>query len=88
MFNSKQEFLKQIRLGEDSLLELKEAQLDGYGLVDRDRNSLAGTLTASANRCSGVCLLSLRAKFREVGRVFMRVLRNRMISARGMDPLK
>ena len=66
MFNSKQELLSKIRLGEDSLLELKEVRLDGRRVVDPNRNSVADELAAFANGHGGVCVLGVRDKPREV----------------------
>ena len=65
MFNNKQELLSKIRLGEDSLLELKEVRLDGRRVVDPNRNSLADELAAFANSHGGVCVLGIRDKPRE-----------------------
>ena len=66
MFNSKQELLSKIRLGEDSLLELKEVRLDGRRVADPNRNSLADELAAFANAHGGVCVLGVQDKPREV----------------------
>ena len=66
MFNSKQELLSKIRLGEDSLLELKEVRLDGRRVTDPNRNSLADELAAFANAHGGVCVLGVQDKPREV----------------------
>ena len=64
MFNSKQELLSKIRLGEDSLLELKEVRLDDSRAVDPNRNSVADELAAFANAHGEVCPLGVQDKSR------------------------
>lgn len=66
MFESKSELLEKIRLGEDSLLELKEVRFGGGGkVISPNRESLAQELTAFANSHGGVCVLGLEDATRE-----------------------
>ena len=59
MFDSRKELIDKIRLGEDSLLELKEVRFAG-NRVDAPRpNSLADELAAFANSRGGVCVLGV-----------------------------
>ncbi len=60
MFDSPKELLDKIRLGEDSLLELKEVRFAGERVSGPHRDSLADELAAFANSHSGVCVLASR----------------------------
>ena len=59
MFDSPKELLDKIRLGEDSLLELKEVRFSGERVVGPHRDSLADELAAFANARGGVCILGV-----------------------------
>ena len=66
MFDSVQELLGKIRLGEDSLLELKEVRFAGGRVAAPSRNDLADELAALANSRGGLCVLGVDDKTREV----------------------
>ena len=57
MFDSIESLLKQIRVGEDSILELKDLRYRGKQIVEPHRNSIADELAAMAN--TGACVLVL-----------------------------
>ena len=58
--------MDKIRLGEDSLLELKEVRMSGNRILGPDRNDLADELSAFGNSRGGVCVLGVEDKTREV----------------------
>jgi ATP-dependent DNA helicase RecG len=58
--------LKKIRLGEDSVLELKEVHFSNGRLTAPHRDGLADELAAFANVRGGVCVLGLEDKSREI----------------------
>ncbi len=58
--------LKQIRLGEDSSLELKNLDYKGDKVVGPHRNGMADDLAAMANTASGVFVLGVDDKSREI----------------------
>lgn len=66
MFDNPAELLAKVRLGEDSLLELKEVRVTGGRVSAPHRNSLADELAAFANGKGGVCLLGVEDKSRQV----------------------
>jgi predicted HTH transcriptional regulator len=66
MFDSPKELLDKIRLGEDSLLELKEVRFAGARVSRPHRNSMADELAALANSRGGVCVLGIEDGSREV----------------------
>lgn len=66
MFDSPKELLDKIRLGEDSLLELKEVRFAGERVSGPHRDSLADELAAFANSHSGVCVLGVEDGTREI----------------------
>lgn len=66
MLDSPKELLDKIRLGEDSLLELKEVRVSGGRVRAPHRDSLADELAAFANGKGGVCLLGVEDKSRQV----------------------
>jgi predicted HTH transcriptional regulator len=66
MFDSLKELLDKIRLGEDSLLELKEVRFAGARVSGPHRDSLADELAAFANSHGGVCVLGVEDGTREV----------------------
>ena len=66
MFETTDELLKQIRLGEDSSLELKDMRYKGNQVNDPDRNSMADELAAMANTANGVFVLGVDDNSRTV----------------------
>jgi predicted HTH transcriptional regulator len=66
MFETTDELLKQIRLGEDSSLELKDLRYKGNQVNDPHRNSMADELAAMANTATGVFVLGVDDKSRTV----------------------
>ena len=59
MFDTTDELLRQIRLGEDSSLELKDLRYQGKKVSEPHRNSMADELAAMANAASGVFVLGV-----------------------------
>lgn len=59
MLDSPKELLDKIRLGEDSILELKEVRFSGEKVVGPHRDSLADEVAAFANGRGGVCVLGV-----------------------------
>jgi len=66
MFDSVEEILAKIRLGEDTSLELKAVRLKGERVVAPDRNDLADEIAAMANTHDGVIVLGVNDKTREI----------------------
>lgn len=66
MFESKEELLEKIRLGEDSLIEFKAVRFAGDKIRGPARDDLADELAAFANTGDGVLLLGVDDKTREV----------------------
>lgn len=66
MFDSKQELLDKIRLGEDSVLELKAVTFKGQRVDGPGRSELADELAALANSNGGVLVLGVDDVTREV----------------------
>jgi ATP-dependent DNA helicase RecG len=66
MFETTDELLKQIRLGEDSSLELKDLRYKGNQVNDPHRNSMADELAAMANTANGVFVLGVDDKSKTV----------------------
>lgn len=66
MFDSELELLRQIQLGEDSRLELKEVRFAGQRITGPSRDALADELAAFANAEGGVCVLGVNDNPREV----------------------
>jgi len=66
MFDSNEELLSKIRLGEDSVLELKVIQFRGDKISGPSRNEIADELAGFANSNDGVLLLGVDDKTREV----------------------
>ena len=64
MFDTTEELLKQIRLGEDSSLELKDLRYKGTQVNDPHRSSMADELAAMANTANGVFVLGVDDKTR------------------------
>ncbi len=66
MFETTEELLRQIRLGEDSSLELKSLKYKGSRVNDPHRNTMADELAAMANSGNGVFVLGVDDKSRTV----------------------
>lgn len=66
MFDSAKELLDKIRLGEDSVLELKEVRFAGENVTAPHRDSVADELAAFANARGGVLVLGVDDATREV----------------------
>ncbi|MGH8583556.1 MAG: ATP-binding protein [Gammaproteobacteria bacterium] len=66
MLDTKQELIEKIRLGEDSLFELKSVRFRENKMVEPARNELADELAAFANTAGGVLLVGVDDKSRDV----------------------
>lgn len=66
MFATRGELLEKIRLGDDSILELKEVKFAGGKIKGPTQDQLADELAASANGAGGVLLLGVEDKQRAV----------------------
>jgi len=66
MFEKMAEMLKQISLGEDSVLELKSVAVSGDRVSAPHRNSMADELAAMANTHAGVVLLGVDDKLKRI----------------------
>jgi len=66
MFDSIQELLEKIQLGEDSFLELKDVRFSGARVTAPQRESLADELAAFANGRGGVLVLGVEDETREI----------------------
>lgn len=66
MFDSPEELLRKIRLGEDSTLELKTVTFRGGKVAGPGRNDLADELAAFANTTDGVLLLGVDDRSRDL----------------------
>lgn len=66
MFDSVPDLLRQIALGEDSILELKSIEMNGNKVGGPHRASMADELAAMANTISGVVVLGVDDKTREI----------------------
>lgn len=66
MFETTDELLKQILLGEDSSLELKDLRYAGNQVNAPHRNSMADELAAMANTATGVLVLGVDDKTRTI----------------------
>lgn len=66
MFETTDELLKHIRLGEDSSLELKNLEYKGNHVSGPHRNSMADELAAMANAANGVFVLGVDDKSRSI----------------------
>ena len=66
MFDSAEELLQKIRLGEDTSLEYKAVQFRGGNIADPKRDDLADEIAAMANTADGVLVLGVDDKTREV----------------------
>ena len=66
MFDDPNGLLAKIRLGEDSVLELKEVLLSGNRVKAPHRDALADELASFANSKGGVCVLGVKDGTREI----------------------
>ncbi|MBF8275999.1 MAG: ATPase [Candidatus Brocadiaceae bacterium] len=66
MFDSPEELLQKIRLGEDTSLELKSVQLRGNRVSEPKRDDLADEIAAIANTHDGVLVLGVDDKTRDI----------------------
>lgn len=66
MFDSPEELLRKIRLGEDSLLELKTVIFSGERVVSPKRDELADEIAAIANTRGGVIVFGVDDKTRDI----------------------
>ncbi|NOY25163.1 MAG: transcriptional regulator [Oligoflexia bacterium] len=66
MFDSPDQLLDKIRLGEDNTLELKAVTIEGNRVTGPRPAELADELAAIANTADGVCLLGVDDKTRDV----------------------
>lgn len=66
MYDTISDLLKQIALGEDSVLELKIVELSGNKVIGPRRDSMADELAAMANTASGVIVLGVDDKTKEI----------------------
>jgi ATP-dependent DNA helicase RecG len=66
MYEDTTTLLKRIALGEDSVLELKSVQVAGEKVVAPHRNGMADELAAMANTASGIVVLGVDDKTREI----------------------
>ncbi len=62
MFDTNEELLTQVALGEDSALELKELRFRNNNVLEPHRNKMSDELAAMANTYSGVFLLGVDDK--------------------------
>jgi len=66
MFDSPEELLRKIRLGEDTALELKTVRFRGDKVDGPSRDDLSNEIAAIANTSDGVLLLGVDDKSREI----------------------
>lgn len=66
IFEDISELLKQIGLGDDSVLELKTITLNNSKVASPHRNSMADELAAMANTAAGVIVLGVDDKTRQI----------------------
>lgn len=66
MYDSPEELLQKIRLGEDTSLEYKAVQFRGDRIADPKRDDLADEIAAIANTADGVLVLGVDDKTREI----------------------
>lgn len=66
MFNNTADLLKQIAIGEDSVLEFKTIEFKGNQVAGPHRNSMADELAAMANTATGVILLGVDDKLKAI----------------------
>lgn len=66
MYDTISDLLKQIALGEESVLELKTVEWKGSKVIGPRRDSMADELAAMANTASGVIVLGVDDKTKEI----------------------
>ncbi len=66
MFDSQEELLNKIRLGEDSVFELKAVQIKGNKVSAPDRKDIADELAAFGNSFNGVLVLGVDDKTKDI----------------------
>jgi predicted HTH transcriptional regulator len=66
MYDSPEELLRKIRLGEDTSLEYKAVLFRGNRITDPKRDDLADEIAAMANTANGVLVLGVDDKAREI----------------------
>ncbi len=66
MYENTTDLLKQIALGEDSVLELKAVEFSGNKVIGPHKNGMADELAAMANTASGIIVLGVDDKSREI----------------------
>lgn len=66
IYENTADLLKHITLGEDSVIELKNVEFSGNKLIGPHRNSMADELAAMANTASGVIVLGIDDKTKEI----------------------
>ncbi len=66
MFDSLEELLRKIRLGEDALLELKTVRFRGNDVAGPRRDELADEIAAFANTAGGVVVLGVDDRTKEI----------------------
>ncbi len=66
MFDSSEELLRKIRLGEDTYLEYKAIRFKGDRITDPKRDDLADEIAAMANTADGVLVLGVDDKTKDI----------------------
>jgi predicted HTH transcriptional regulator len=66
MYENISDLLKQIALGEDSVLELKAVEFSGNKVIGPHKDSMADELAAMANTASGIIVLGVDDKTRDI----------------------
>ena len=66
MYKNIADLIKQIKLGEDSALELKNVEFSNNKITGPHRDSLADDLAAMANTVSGVFVFGVEDNSREI----------------------
>lgn len=76
MFDTTEELLAQIRVGEDSTLETKELRFKGNKIIGPDKDSIAAEMSAMANSIGGVLVLGVADKSKDIVGIPMEQLEN------------
>ena len=66
MYENISDLLKQIALGEDSVLELKEVEFSGNRVIGPHKDGMADELAAMANTATGIIVLGVDDKTKEI----------------------
>ncbi|MEI7696350.1 MAG: RNA-binding domain-containing protein, partial [Chlorobium sp.] len=66
MYENLSDLLRQIALGEDSVLELKSVEFSGKKVVGPHKDGMADELAAMANTATGIIVLGVDDKSREI----------------------